>query len=287
MNAHNLIALPEGVAGAGLICWWELKGRTDPELVADALDSRGLDMTPPGTSAAESLRQAMQSAAGPRAARQHGVICMRRDKFSWFLVERALIANGDDVSLAAFARVEVTPDGDDFESYVLRSTGDFDLVDAIIVNARSLMATTASTSISSWVSAVHRNTFKATALRSQGGFYYVPPSERDTWQAFWDALHETTAHRASSIDALPTEQTIAAIVSSVRREYETALDELDLDVLNHRTGIQKRVKQSRLERCSELQKKLAAYVDIVGGSLSDLSDALATVGALIAVLPET
>jgi hypothetical protein len=142
----NLTALPAGVAGSGVISWWELRGRLDPGTLVEALEEEGLsDLKPPVTTPAMALQQAVKKLAGARASRTHGIIALKRDTRSWFLVERHLIAEGQDVELAAFARVEVDDNGD-YKVVELRPGGAIDFAEAIVAHAKAIGSSSASCS---------------------------------------------------------------------------------------------------------------------------------------------
>jgi hypothetical protein len=281
----TITALPEGLSGAGLICWWELSGRVDPDALAESLADEGLPIRPPVTTPRVALSQAVARLAGARAARASGVVALKRDGLSFFLVERHLVDGGADVSLAAFARVEVDALGE-FQAVILRP-GPVDLAEDIIGLAKTLLTTAATQSLSSWICAAHTRLFKAVSLRSTGGFYYVPPASRPVFDAFWRALKVVSSHSVSTIDALPSIETVAAVGAALRREYATAIAELETD-LNEAgaDGISKRSKRIKIERCETLREKLAAYTGLLGTSLADLDDAVASLGAALALVPE-
>lgn len=280
----SITALPGGLQGAGVICWWELSGRVDPETLAEALADEGLGhLKPPVTTPRSALQQAVGKLAGNKASKQHGVVALRRDKASWFLVEKHLLDGGADVSLAAFARVEADEAG--VKSVVLRP-GPSHIVDSIIAMAGSLVSTSASWSLSGWICVCHTKHMKAVSLRTAGGFYYVPPANRPLFDAFWRAVKVVSSHRVSTIDALPTDETVAAVGAALRREYATAIESLETDINEASTGMAKRSKRAKVAQCEALREKLAAYTGLLGASLNDLDEAVVNLGAALALVPE-
>ena len=287
MSNKPFTALPEGLEGAGLICWWELSGRINPEALAEALLEEGLTVKVPTTSAHAALAQSVNRLAGARAARAHGVIAIRAGSGSWFLVERHLVDGGADVALAAFARVEVDDTSGKVQAVVLRDNPSVDIADEIAIAATNLLDTTASGAVSAWLSSLHLRVMFGTALRSSGGFYYIPASQRPTFEALWRAVTAVSDHRMSSIDALPTAETVNAVSQALRREYDIAIAELETDLGAAVDGISKRAKLTKIARCEALRSKLGVYTALLGDALEDIDDQVASLGAALALVPET
>lgn len=268
MQVENLVALPSGLEGAGLITWWDLSGRVHPETLAEAFADEGLDLSPPITTPANALKQAVGKMVGKAASRTHGVLAVKSTRDAWFLVERHLLDDGKDVSLAAFARVEVV--GSDFRATAMRE-GRLDLAQAVCDLAARLLASTASWSLSAWLCKTHGSAFAAVTLRASGGLYYIPPAKRAMFTAFWRAMGYVSNHRATTIDALPTEETVAAVTEALKREYDTAFAELEAE-LTSGVSMTKKGRATRLAHLEGLRAKLGSYADLLGGAVNVLDE---------------
>lgn len=280
----KLVALPDGVAGAGAIVWWSLSGRVHPEMLEEALSDEGFSIKVPLPTPGAALRQAVGKLVGKRASKAHGVIALKAERDAWFLVERHLLDGGNDVSLAAFARVEVVSgaEGVDFVVADMGRGGPIGMAEAVCSAARALYESVGTARMSSWISAVHANVFEAVALRETGGFYYVPPVHRAGLAAFWRALGYVSNHRASTIDAMPTEETVSAVVEAMRREYDAAFEDLRAEVESG-VNMTKKGRASRIERLDALREKIRTYAGLLGGAAEALDDKVSEAYALIAM----
>jgi|GEM_PF-4549411 len=286
------LAVQSGFSGAGVIAWWEMRGRVDPDALSDAFAESGLDIKVPRTSPARALSQAVAKYAGRRASRDHGAFAVAGPRGSWFLVERTLLDEGVDLALATFAKVEVS----DEECVVTPLNGsESDPAKEVklgiayqIAGAADIFAmTTGRAQISGWLSRVHLDRFAGVSLRSSGGFYFVPAAMRDQWAAFWRVLAAQTANEVSSIDALPTEETIAAVSAALRRESDNALDALSKVMAEAaETGLGDKSRNAQLREIKRLRAKLAKYSGLLGASLADIIQAADDIEVTLAVIPE-
>lgn len=277
---HDLVALPAGVDGAGLIAWWDLSGRVHPEALAEALADEGLELSPPVTTPAAALKQAVGRLVSRSASKVHGILAIKSTRDAWFLVERHLLDDGKDVSLAAFARVEVVNGA--FAAFPMRDTGRFDIAHQICAVAGSLIDSTASWSISSWLCRTHGTAFAAVTLRATGGLYYIPPVKRAEFTAFWRAMGYVSDHRVTTIDALPTVETVAAVASALKREYDTAFSELEAEIQSG-AAMTNKGRATRIANLEDLRSKLAAYADLLGGAVNDLDARVSDAFAMLAL----
>lgn len=281
VKANDLTAVQTGTAGAGVICWWELEGRTDPELVDEMLELVGMpDLKPPSTSPKAALSQAVSKVASARASKRHGVISVKAPGGKFFLVEKTLIQDDQDVALAAFAMLEVA--NNTFKMTELRD-GPVDVAKQVIALAEEYMGSAVTWAVSAWLCGVHTKDFCAVSLRAQGGLYFVPANKRDDWDRFWEALRASTSHKVVSIDAMPTPETVAAVTEALRRECETTLSGITTESTE---GMTERSRVSRLAKWRELRDKLSAYEGLLGKNLEAIQDSTASLGAVLAVVPE-
>lgn len=284
-------AVTTGLSGAGVIAWWEMAGRIDPEALEEALADAGLNIKVPRTSMIRALAQAVRKVAGKRASKTHGVFAVAGPRGAWFLVERTLIDAGLDLSLASLCRIEIKDD----EFVIAPLNGaDTDPAKAAklsvayhVVGAAEMCAlTTASSQTSTWLSGVHMKQFSGVSLRTAGGFYFIPAAVRSEWETFWGAVQSVTANTVSSIDAMPTEETIATVAAALRRECETAIDLMAEEVSDAKdTGMHEKSRKSRVAAVKAIKRKLDRYRDLLGASLDDVAAAADDVAVNLAVLP--
>jgi len=276
---QKIIAMPAGADGAGIITWWSLSGdikASDLQTALAGIIDPALMPRPGGASAA--LARAVAKRCAARQTRKHGVIAIRRSESSWWLVNKRAVDDGEDVELAAYARVEVV---NDVPCEVYLRDGDYDLAEAIVAEAASASDTLAATQFSTWLSGLHHRIFNATSLRDAGGFYYVPPAKRDTHKQLWDAIMKASKHRVYTIDALPTEDTIDAVFASLERDYRTAVAAIE-DVLKDADPATRSVNVSKV-RAEKLAAKLDSYRSLIGSRVDVLADHLLTIQSALAV----
>lgn len=128
------------------------------------------------------------------------------------------------------------------------------------------------------------NKLSGVTMRDHGSVYFIPRDGMDEWANVTAAVEAATAKRmeVARIAAMHTDDAVAAVLTAVRSEAETALKAFEDDLCKEgddRLG--KRALANRTKMAEELTAKLAKYEGILGVSLEAFKDSLEGIKASI------
>lgn len=271
-----------GLEGAGVLVWWELHGSASYDDIVDALEAAGLSeaFDPPEASLEQALTAAVRSHCGER--RKSGVLALRRNS-SWYLIEASVAEEGEDLELAAFARIRLRRNADGDQVLVKRiwNTAWKPFVGKIVAAFTAEVESANIQATSSWLSRVHQSALNGVRLRDNGGVYFIPAQRRADWELFWKVLKKVGAqHQVWGVDAMPTDQTVACVLDAIQKDVERVLDACTAKLDAHEE-LPTRTANVLERDLKEAEQKLTKYAGIVGPSLDVFQDRLRKTRALV------
>lgn len=276
----DFVAVDGSLEAAGAMVWWELSGPVLLEDMKEALEAEGWDET--ATPEPASLALALGRAAGAALASKRQLLRPLSKRGSWEIVQESVVSEDDDY-------VGDVVEGCQYKSVlkgwvedgaiVLR--GDPEMAAKVRALVPNYQATIEVTDFSSWLldqaAACH-----AVALRSRGGFYFIPKERLDRWQAVKRVTRACSGHSLREISAMRTEEAVEAIMSAVTREVVASFSEMEewmkKDNFSNRGA---NVVEANLEKARE---KVELYSKLLGAGMeSVMARHHQVVGALTAV----
>lgn len=277
-TANDGYVATEQQDGAGVLTYWRLSGTASVEDVAEAWADEGVSLVAPEAPTDHlALRRAtMELHERRRLVRPLG----RREGFA-VVEERALRE-------VAFGEGGAEVEGPETLSYSvelktgLAANGQLTIEPETHPDAQTITTafsrhrrTLATTDIGSWlVRAVSK--LDGVAMRDSGGFYYLPPKALPQWEGVCKALSFCSGHRVFRIPVMRTQEAVEAILDGVLSEatQEAARVESDLS-----EGLGVRAIQARKGEINALRSKVSRYEELLGASLSKLTERLDTLHA--------
>lgn len=275
-------ATTEAVKGAGVLCWWEIEGTVDYDAIIDALDAAGLasnDWRPRPPSHEQCLTRAIRDFCGER--RRSGVYALRRSN-AWWLIDAHVDVTVDDLDIAAFARLRLAEkDGATVLARKVLQPGREELIAQVAAAFRAGVEAATVHETSSWLSRVHQRALGGTRLRDGGGIYFVPQPSREDWATFWGAIAKVGGrHVAYGIDAMPTEETVRAVLDAVARDVDAVLAEV-APAFDAPDALTTRGANAIERKLEGALARLVRYDGILGDRLEDLRDKLGDARGLL------
>jgi hypothetical protein len=128
----------------------------------------------------------------------------------------------------------------------------------------------------------------AVSLRDSGGIYYVPAATAPLWDHYTRVVREHTQCTVFGIPALDAAGAADAVLDALQREGTAVLDEVsknlyEVDTTGKR-AVGKRALNGRARRLEELERKIEAYADMLGGRLNQLHERAGSIGAKVGEL---
>lgn len=275
--AHTGTALVESVVVvqdaareiAGCVSYWSLSGNVQEDALRTAWLAEGLD------------EQQLPTLPSPRVALQRAVedlrerrLLIRQVQGGWAFVREREVSGYLDYEQVGAVRfdtlfrlvfVEGTPDK--VRSYV---EGQF----------RSNLHVLTHGDIGSWITG-QAERLHGVALRPTGGVWFIPRDSAEEWRRIASALRAASAHAIYEIPALPTKSAVEAILDAVSREAADEAKKIEEELASGELGV--RAMETRTACAEAMERKLAKYEELLGRSLSDLTDRLETIRGNLAV----
>jgi len=275
MSSH--IVLPDGlVDGAvGLIVWWELSGIVDYEDLADTWAAAGFpdQELPPRTSPEVALARAADAAltgkrqlCRPLTRRGSWEVVFERvttdpnnnEKLDWKPIVQGWIQK-DNIAITKQPYVRVI---DEDIGPALR--------DSILGQYDFYQRTLLTVDVSYWLLGLLAGPMlNATALRSKGGFYFVPSDKVDTWRLISKVAQSVGTNVLYEIPAMRTESAVDAVLAQVKAEAQMQLSSMQ-DYL--KGEISTKGLNATERHAARLREKLQNYIDTLGVALPELTD---------------
>lgn len=256
----DLIATDAEAGTVGTIIYWRLRGPISSKMLSSVWGSlpESASLLPSATSPQRALRIAVDTVAGKR------LLVRPNPKGGWALVSET-VTEDQALSHLVLLTVQITdgelefhihPAGEPFKAHVK---------DAYAVALGRLSAS----DFSAWLThKVLIGELQATALRPNGGIYYLPAFSVARWEAIREALGDVSSHEVFEIPAMRTDSAVEAILESLNEEATASMDQMFADLEGE---LGKRALKTRAARCEAVQKKVAGYAKMLGVSLDELS----------------
>lgn len=272
------------VESAGVMCWWELHGSVDLDAAREALYNAKLDPDkwgPRPPSLEQCLTVAVRQHCGER--RKSGVIAVRRAG-AWYLIEATVSKATEDLDVNAFARLRLTEvDGRTLLARKVLRPGREAFVAEVAASFKTMVEEAVVHETSAWFSRVHQRVLDGTRLRDNGGIYFVPSPRRPEWAVFWDAIKAAGGrHVVYGVDAMPTEDTVRAVLDAVTRDAERVIAEV-APKFDSPEGLTERGARAVEDKLADALARLERYDGILGDRLEALRDRLGNTRGLIGV----
>jgi hypothetical protein len=287
MNIVAVQGMESGVAGA--IVWWSLHGDTNVVDLEEAWTCLGGDeryvLAPPSLETA--LYRAAQSCANTTRELVRPV--MRNQAWD-FQIER-VAADGDDRKLeyTTAVRLRVTRVTDEAGKVLSKhpaihpTAPEFNALAGKIEGAYAHQRTQLQPAdVSGWLLWLLNSHVNAVGLRDRGGFYFVPKDRLPQWRMVVEAVKQASQHQMFEIPAMQAEETVAAVLSAVRKEAEEAMGSIEAALLEDGEMATKSINAAE-RKLVAVQAKVDSYVQLLGCDLPDLTERnLRLKGALVA-----
>ncbi len=313
----RVFAVEEG-EGAGRIVYWVLKGAVDPDQLAAAWASAGLDpddlpaLPAPSTALNRAVKGLQKGRTLVRPLAGDGYAVVRETASGEALDYEATLR----VRLDAVSRVTFSSDstvacdcgwaqktGPERAKSLHARGCRFRVASDAAGEAHPLAAQVRaaysaalneheSSDVASWLVRVLARRCDAVTLRDKGGVYYVPPFKMPAWLAVVGALRSVSAHKLFGIPALSNRDALEAVLDAVEREAADAADEMGAELLEAvgeggKPRVSERVGKARVARCDEVEAKVGRYEAMLGTRLDSirerLGDLRANLGAAMLV----
>jgi hypothetical protein len=286
MNIVAVQGLESGVAGA--IVWWSLHGETNVLDLEDAwLEAGGAEKF---VAPAPSLETALYRAAQAAASTTRELVRPVQRGTAWDYQIEKVAADGDDRKLeyTTAVRLRVTKVTDEAGKVlskhpaVLPTSSEYAPLAERIRDSYALQrAALQPTDISSWLLWLLDAHVNAVGLRDRGGFYFVPATKLPEWRTVCAVVQKVSQHRMFEIPAMHAEETVAAVLSAVRKEAEDAMGAIETALLEEGEMATKSINAAE-RKLVAVQAKVDSYVQLLGCDLPDLTERnLRLKGALV------
>lgn len=244
----------------GAVVFWQIGGVVSLDKLRDALTTEGLGERhmPEGCSAKVALTRAVtELRTRDVLVRQHPT------EDGWALLPRQ---EGEKLAFAETARFYLDGDEIKFEGSVSESDV------KIVRDAHALchgQLTVAD--VTSWLTDLFAtHTIKAVSMKDNGGLYFVPRPELETFRKISRALK--SAAPACSLYEMPAfrgTDAVAAALDGVTREARQAIADLTAE-LNQPEGVGARAARNRVDQITVLLDKIRGYEILLGRSFEDV-----------------
>jgi hypothetical protein len=274
--ANLAILQGQGLEEAGAVVWWELSGMLSGADLADELLARGFSANDPAVLnvIAPSPEVALYRAAA-QALRGRKHLLRTISRGSWEAFEEQIVrdADGDErLEVTSIARGGVRRSaGSEPQPFVKSTHPELGPAFAeLTLAAYGLHRRVWHTSdVGGWMIYVaNQAAVSAVALRSSGGFYFVPRSALARWRAMAEAVQAVSSNVLRELPAMKTEQCAQAVIAAVQREAAQGLSEVQSYLSGEVTS--KRGIASAESRIADALAKIQRYADLFGGDFGAL-----------------
>lgn len=281
MDLFALIDANEDVCGA--IVFWRIEGGVPIAAVRAELEAAGLPdkVLPEAPTREVVLSRAVKHACGAVPGRRPVTRLLKDGSWSIAMAldaeEDAAARVADDrfgrrLALVPVARVRLSPGGK-FIGKADDASGEAFLASCeALVNAAGESLDVAD--VPAWLVKL-TGAVDATALRPQGGVYFVPRHTMPAFRAIVAAVHGHTATRITAIPAVKGDDASGAILEGLRHEAEAAFAAL-MEATNEKGDVARRNRQSEIDA---LVKKIERFEASIGSRATAARAALETANA--------
>lgn len=285
---------PELADAAGAITFWNMAGTCALSALKHALEEAGTQDCPPPPSESTRLQRTADTLTGRAVFRRrhprggHALV----EENVGFVQDAEVLS--DEPNYRVIARVYIKsvdvqgPNGKEKERRLAVDTKRDGWEEAVKRAWEEQGETLAPEDVGTWLSGHAGNSCAAISLRNRGGVYFVPRDSLARWRATTKAIASVMSASVYEIPALPTGETLRAVLDSLSREAEEEITGIDDELGRGDVGL--RAAETRLARTKRVRDKLRSYaeqldIDVTG--LVDKCDHLsASLTALMASISE-
>lgn len=274
-NPASLVALDGYEHAAGAIVWWDLSGEVD---IMDLDDAWSEIEGAPELLPAVPSTMACAKRAADKAVRSRRELVRPLTRGAWdFQIESVVISQPGEAQEAEILQYETAVKirvDDKTASFV--AVGDQDrfateehaaICEIIRHNFEHYRGVLTATDVSTWLLMLLSRHVHAVSLRNRGGMYFVPVDQLPFWKKIVGVLRTVSNHELHEIPAMRSEETVEAVLSSVRREAEEAMAEMEKYLAG---DLSTKGLNSTERRATEVQAKVAKYAKLLGEEMPDL-----------------
>lgn len=256
----EIMAVTDGLEEAGAVVWWELDGSVSSTDLGNAWTNAGFDpdILPDAVTPRAALKRAMRSLAEKRK-----LVRPLSGEEGYSLVDET--ADGENLAYNQSVTAIVTDDGT-LKITPSGTTLHIDIVMSYTEQLRSFDATDISSMLVQFT-----RTLEAVALRSRGGFYFLPPAALKQFRAAAEVIRRVSKHVFFEIPAMQTKSLVAAVLASVEREAVAEMEAFE-KALSDESG--SRALKTKMRECQAVASKVSHYENLLGTSLVALQSKL-------------
>lgn len=267
---NDLVGVPDaGTSTAGAIVWWALSGAVDVDRLRQAWEAAGLDPSnvPDAPAPSVALRRAVHELSESRRLARP----LEGRKGYSLVAERA---SGETLDYAQELTATVDDDG-------ILSIAPWDhtlaseLRAAYHRNREALTIPDISKLLIDFCDALG-----AVGLRERGGMYFVPNAKVNAYRAAARVLRAVSSHVCYEVPAMRSAEAVAAILDAVKREAAQA--QAELEAILDAAEVGERGLRSKVRDVEALERKVAAYEDLLGESMPAIHTRLSDLRARLA-----
>jgi hypothetical protein len=274
--SEEFVVIPGYEDAAGAIVWWDLTGEVDLMEMEDAwLDKGGAEALLPAIPSVEVC--AKRAADSAVSTKRELVRQIRRG--AWDFLKESVV--GDDVENehlehSVAVRIRIVKDTDDGEKrpQITAAGEQWDILrDEIARQYNHYRGSLIASDISSWLLWMLNKEILAVSLRQRGGFYFIPADQIPAWKMISETIRSVSSHQMYEIPAMRAEDTVAAVLTAVRKEAEATMQEMEDYLMG---DVSTKGLNAIDRKTADVQAKVAKYAELLGVALPDLQERATT-----------
>lgn len=255
----------------GYITYYKLGNQTDPSLLLPKLKSLGYDnFTPKQRTWLASLRAALSESFGETMVRS----LANREKDGYTVIKE--IRGQDCNTYSRVCNAKVTESGRVTLTHETNTVVDRQHIQTRTDHFKLMLP---AESVSKMMVDILRDQLNGVALRPGGGIYFVPAISISNWKDICYAVSTSSAHgtanNTTSIKMERTDETLRDIRDSIISEVSAASEAIRNELTTNDLG--ERAITNRINRSTELAKRLRFFEDVLGEPLKATREKLLAV----------
>lgn len=262
ITPSNIIATKDPNAFVGAIVMWHLYGDVERDELRRSWLAYGLneDLLPELPSPEVCLTRAVEEFS-------RGTIFKRRIKGGGYRLVREDKADQEKADYATECSVML----DEQDNLVFTRFSGEDLSQELTQAFAKHKKQLSGRDISPWLCGQMMQHLKATNLKSNGGVYFIPREQVETFKQIKLAIESVAGHRLYMVQAMTTDEAVEMVLDAITREAEGEISAVETDLAqvdeegNRVLGV--RALNTRADRCKDMIKKVKEYEKLLGTKL--------------------
>ena len=275
MSGAGIVAV-DGLARAGAIVYWSLRGTLEVGALADAWAAADLPeellLGAPTPDAA--LSRAVRTLATPRT-----LVRPLEGRKGYALVQERTKGEG----LEHVVLISVRLDGAGRPQFLLHEHGNWlslardtfgdtaslKRAQAITAAYDKALGECAAEDVGGWLVRIALRHLDGVGLRDAGGFYYVPPGQVHVWERVKLAVKAVSEHKLAQIDALRTDDVVDAVLDAVEAEAAATVERTFAELAD---DMGTRALRTRVRQAEDVLAKVGRYEGLLGVRLEKIRE---------------